>query len=99
MTGWVGDENDKGHRLHDAVLMMDVTTGDLMYHHLYNFLVDSDIPGLRPWPENSMKWLRALRLIKQPQHSSIHNLNRDDMISIVHCRGGHCVEEDSDTAF
>lgn len=83
VTGWDGDEDDRGHRLHNAVLMVNVTTEDLMYHLLYNFLLDADVLGLGSWPERRIEWLIALGLHHQPQHSSIHSLKIDDVISIA----------------
>lgn len=87
LTGWKPrDEN--GHRYHNALLMMDIQPGDVLYHHMYNFV--------KGWGEKTEtlkrcgmsgdvkeKCFEYFHLFHQFRRPDYKGLNVDDMLSIA----------------
>lgn len=87
LTGWK-PKNDKGHRYHNALVMMNITPEDVMYHHMYGFVkgwgdkLDSlkrcGITG-----DEKDKCLEHFNLFQQFRCQSSKDLNVDDILAIA----------------
>lgn len=83
VTGWKGAQDDQRHRYHNAILMMNVTTDDLAYHHLFKFLIENKVLERASWATEYEAWLWILGMKGQLLDSTIRGFTLDDIISVA----------------